>query len=129
MSQNKGFRHFRNVVLVGETHQIHNKGGVTMAFDAPKHIDDLTADDQVHVAFAFCSSADNFERLHGRAIAGERLHQGDRLTIPGDAFVRVLRAPLVQDLTRGDVLTAIAGDPHNDLGRQFRTLAKGSLTK
>ena len=124
MSQNKGFRHFRNMVPQdAETiHQINNKGGVTMAFDAPKHINDLTAEDNVIVAFAFCSSDDNFERAAGRVNADQRLVEG--LSIPGDHFQQVLHAPFARDLL-GAVLTGL----DEEQSRNFRSRVKRTLTR
>lgn len=99
MSQNKGFRHFRNQAPRDAQHTLHNKGGVTMAFSSPKHINDLTASDKVEVAFAFCSSDDNFEHNRGRVASHDRLTtKGDSLTVPGDYFQQLLHAPLIQDL-------------------------------
>lgn len=125
MSQNKGFRHFRNPVPQdAETiHQINNKGGVTMAFDAPRHINDLTAEDNVTVAFAFCSSDDNFERDAGRVAAEQRLVEG--LTIPGDHFQRVLHAPIARDLLAHGVLPGLG----EEQSRNFRSRVKRTLTR
>lgn len=125
MSQNKGFRHFRNLVPQdAETiHQINNKGGVTMAFDAPRHINDLTAEDSVTIAFAFCSSDDNFERNAGRIAAEKRLVEG--LTIPGDQFQRLLHAPVSRDLLTGNLLPGL----DEEQSRNFRSRVKRSLTR
>lgn len=126
MSQNKGFRHFRNTVSMAaaatSAHQIHNKGGVTMAFDAPKHINDLTAADNVTIAFAFCSSDDNFERDAGRTAAESRLTEG--LTIPGDQFQRILHAPVSRNLL-GIVLQGL----DEEQTRNFRSRVKRTLTR
>lgn len=126
MSQNKGFRHFRNLVpvaLATAQHQIHNKGGVTMAFEAPRHINDLTNADTVTIAFAFCSSDDNFERDAGRQASESRLVEG--LAIPGDEFQRLLHAPIARDLLIADILPGLDAEQ----SRNFRSRVKRSLTR
>lgn len=86
MTAHTGFRHFRHY----DNHsKPTTKGGVTMAFLAPKHIQDLTADDTVQVEFAFCSGQDNFQRELGRVISLQRLEMSP-LEIPGDVFVRLV---------------------------------------
>lgn len=108
MSQNKGFRHYRNILPHGSAvHEINNKGGVTLAFASPRHINDLTAEDQVSIAFSFCSADDNFERSVGRAEADLRLNGQPGLTIPGDQFQRLLHAPTVRDLLIHDILPGL----------------------
>lgn len=128
MSQNKGFRHFRNLVPLVQgqdpgLHQIHNKGGVTMAFESPKHINDLTDEDKVTISFAFCSSDDNFERKTGRAEAERRLTEA--LAIPGDQFQRLLHAPIARDLLISDILPGL----DEEQSRNFRSRVKRSLTR
>ena len=128
MSQNKGFRHYRNTVPHAQAdssvHQIHNKGGVTMAFDAPKHINDLTAEDSVTIAFAFCSSDDNFERAAGRVNAEQRLAEG--LTIPGDDFQQLLHTPFAAHLT---ATKALLPGLDEEQSRNFRSRVKRTLTR
>lgn len=108
MSQNKGFRHFRNPVKNPDItgHSISNKGGVTMAFDSPKHISDLLASDNVTIAFSFCSSDDNFERNQGRIVAEKRLAEAT-VTIPGDQFQRLLHTPTVKGLLNNSILPGL----------------------
>jgi len=125
MSHNKGFRHFRNMIAKADVsidHVIHNKGGVTMAFESPRHINDLTAEDTVTIAFAFCSSDDNFERNAGRVAAEKRLVEG--LTIPGDQFQRILHAPVSRNLL-GVVLAGL----DEEQSRNFRSRVKRTLTR
>lgn len=110
MSQNNGFRHFRNLSRPGQIHQINNKGGVTMAFEAPKHINDLTEDDEVRISFSFCSLDDNFERTVARATAQERLDQNIGYTIPGTDFLNLLHAPTAQCLLQSSLATQLEGD-------------------
>lgn len=94
MTQNIGFRHLRNTSAIFS--EIFNEGGVTIAFDAPKHIADLTEDDAVKVAFAFCSPEDNFCRRTGRDIASARLRADTTLSIPGNDFAKLIHTPLHQ---------------------------------
>lgn len=90
-TKNSGFRHYRNISMIFK--ETYNEGGITMAFNSPRHVCDLTADDVVDVAFAFCSAEDNFCRETGREIAAERL-AATPLSIPGNDFVDLLRSNL-----------------------------------
>lgn len=124
MSQNKGFRHFRNLAKPGQKHLINNKGGVTMAFESPKHINDLDSNDKVKIAFSFCSSDDNFQREAGRTGAEERL-VGATVAIPGDEFQRLLHAVTARDLLQPTLLSGLDADT----ARAFRSRVKRSLTR
>ena len=79
-----GFRHYRpyhsNRFSGGA-----NRGGATLAFASPKHINDLTEEDVVQVAFSYCSRNDNFERARGRKVAIQRLHD-QPITVTGAEF-------------------------------------------
>lgn len=83
----EGFRHYRHRIAGKPS----TKGGVTLAFKADKHVRDLTSQDKVEVGFSFCSGADNFQRSSGRYVAATRM-QTAALVIPGDQFLKVLRA-------------------------------------
>lgn len=112
MSQNKGFRHYRNPAFPSQKHAISNKGGVTMAFNSPKHINDLTNADKVEVAFSFCSVDDNFSREHGRAVAEQRL-LGATFAIPGDQFQELLHTTNARDLLCSPMTTGL--DPEQSI--------------
>lgn len=105
MSQNNGFRHFRNPEQ-NAAHAISNKGGVTLAFAAPKHILDLTSADSVQVAFSFCSIDDNFARADGRAVAEQRL-LGSNFAIDGEAFKALLKAKTPRDLLAASIMPGL----------------------
>lgn len=121
MSQNKGFRHYRNTAPVDQKHQISNKGGVTMAFDSPKHINDLTAEDSVTIAFSFCSSDDNFERNTGRIASEKRLVEA--MAIPGDQFQALLHVTTARGLLNTIILPGL----DEEQSRNFRSLVKRSV--
>lgn len=122
MSQNKGFRHYRNMATPGQAHVTSNKGGVTLAFESPKHINDLTAEDRVQIAFSFCSADDNFERSSGRTMAAERLATSD-LTVPGDDFQRLLHVTLARDLLAHSAMPGLDQEQAAD----FRSRVKRSV--
>lgn len=98
--KNSGFRHYRHMKPNTElgSVEVATRGGVTMAFEAPKHINDLVDSDKVFVAFSFCSGDDNFNRQRGREVAQERLNQGPRLTIPAADFIALLRTTHPADI-------------------------------
>ena len=85
MSTNTGYRHFR-VIQHGKP---ATKGGVTMAFKSPRHLQDLTRDDTVEIAFSFCSAQDVFCRQTGRQVADARMAHA--LSVPGDEFLQIVR--------------------------------------
>lgn len=95
---NKGFRHYRDVDH--KTNRPATKGGVTIAYNAPKHLADITQDDKVEVAFAFCSTADNYERSLGRAYASKRLESGVSIIVDGAMFKNMLEVREPYDLLR-----------------------------
>lgn len=123
MSQNNGFRHFRNPEQ-NAAHTISNKGGVTLAFAAPKHILDLTNADSVQVAFSFCSIDDNFARAEGRSVAEQRLATHG-LAIPGDEFRALLQAKTPRDLLANTILSGL----DQAQGSDFRSRVKRTLTR
>lgn len=106
----EGFRHYRHNVLGGTP---STKGGVTMAFKADKHVQDLTAADTVEVAFSFCSGADNFQRTVGRNVAGGRLKTRPA-TMPGDLFLKALHAN-----TPADMAMALGAEFHERVAKTF----------
>lgn len=83
----EGFRHFRHTIEGKPS----TKGGITLAFKADKHVQDLTSQDLVVVGFSFCSGKDNFQRAAGRTVAEIRM-RSNTMAIPGDQFLKVLRA-------------------------------------
>lgn len=125
MTQNTGFRHYRNTTPEGERHLISNRGGVTLAFASPKHIDDLTADDTVAVAFSFCSADDNFERRRGRDHAVQRLSEAEPATMNGADFRNWLYAPTVSALVQNANLGKVNGYDQTRL----RSLMKRSVAR
>ncbi len=93
-SINQGIRHYRN----GEDQH----GGVTMAYNVQGRTDQLTENDNVEIAFAFCSPKDAYNTKLGRTIARgrlERKREGSHvLTVNGKAFQKMLSQNDISDL-------------------------------
>lgn len=118
-----GFRHYRHLRRVdGQVDQIATRGGITMAFEASKHVNDLGPEDTVRIGFSFCSGSDNFEREAGRTVAKQRLAL-DQTGIPGHIFREMLHANTVSDLYFKGLVKIL----DEEQGRNFRRSIKATV--
>lgn len=120
--QNTGFRHYRYTTTDTKTNAevTTTRGGVTLAFNSPKHIADLTAEDRVSVGFAFCSGEDNFCRESGRDVAIQRMAAADStFGLPGDQFQQLIHAQQPADII--NALTGLDQDQYRHMKSMIKS--------
>ena len=109
------YRHFR--LYGGSLRDLKplTKGGMTMAFVSPKQLDDLTENDTVKLAFAFCSKDDVYCRAAGRSLSAMRLLDGQTITVPGDQFRIRFYQDAIPDILKAFRRFCLTKSTHDEL--------------